>query len=250
MPMRSRWPIVFMYHSIDRLKDDPNMLCTSPARFESQLRYLQQRNLRGVSMRELCRAMDAGEHKGLVGLTFDDGYTDFLHTAMPIMERLGHSATVFAVAGMPGENDWQHTFTPRPRLKLLDAEGLREVSERGMEVASHTMTHARLAGAAPELLEYEVGESRRALGEILGEEVGGFCYPYGSLDEAAVRAARLAGYAYACGWNTPVERSAYDLPRIPIAERDNPPRFAAKLRVYSQYSAAKRTLLRLRKRAL
>lgn len=246
--MRARWPRILMYHSISRLEDDPNLLCTSPALFESQLLYLKQHNLRGVTVRELCRARSTGEDKGLIGLTFDDAYEDFLHTAVPIMENFGYSATVFVVAGMPGENDWEHAFTPRPRLKLLDAEGVREVSERGMEIGSHSMTHARLSDAKPGLLEREVDDSRRALSEILGRVVEGFCYPYGSLDSAAVQAARRAGYAYACGWNTPVERSAYDLPRIPISERDDLPRFAAKLRVYSQYSAAKRVLARLRKR--
>src|SRR5215211_6942140 len=243
--MRTRWPRILMYHSISQLEDDPNLLCTSPAQFESQLLYLKQHNLRGVSVRELCRAISTGEDKGLIGLTFDDAYEDFLHTAVPILESLGYSATVFVVAGMPEENDWEHAFTPRPRLKLLDAEGVREASERGMEVGSHSMTHARLSGVKPESLEREVGGSRRVLSEVLGRAVEGFCYPYGSLDSAAVQAARRAGYGYACGWNTPVERSAYDLPRIPISERDGLPRFAAKLQVYSQYSAAKRALLRL-----
>jgi peptidoglycan/xylan/chitin deacetylase (PgdA/CDA1 family) len=245
--MIKRWPRILMYHSVGELGDDPNLLSISPARFESQLLYLKRHNLRGVSMRELFRAISTGEDKGLIGLTFDDGYEDFLYTAVPILERLGYSATVFMVAGMPGgENDWEHAFTPRPRLRLLDAEGIRETSELGMEVGSHTMTHARLPGAKAELLEHEVGESRRVLSEVLGKSVEGFCYPYGSLDSAAVQAARRAGYAYACGWNTLVDRSAYDLPRIPISERDDLRRFAAKLRIYPQYVTAKRALSRLR----
>src|SRR5918997_2390157 len=174
--MRTRRPRILMYHSISQLGDDPNLLCTSPARFESQLLYLKRHNLRGVSVQELRRAMSTGEDKGLIGLTFDDGYEDFLHTAVPIMESLGYSATVFIVADLPEENDWTHAFTPRPRLKLLDAEGVREVSERGMEVGSHSMTHARLSGAKPELLEREVGDSRRVLSEVLGRAVEGFCY--------------------------------------------------------------------------
>ncbi len=243
--MNRRWPTVLMYHSIGWLKDDPNMLCTSPERFEAQMLYLKRHNLRGVSMRELLRAVNEGSARGLVGLTFDDGYEDFLSTAVPIMERAGFSATVFVVTDMQGEeNDWEHAHTPRPRLKLLVAESVREVSERGMEVGSHSLTHARLSGAEPELVDREVGESRRVLGGTLGDEVEGFCYPYGSLDGAAVQAARQAGYAYACGWRSLVERSAYDWPRIPISERDGPLRFAAKLRIYSQYSATKRVLSR------
>ena len=240
-------PRTFMHHSVGRLEDDPNMLSTSPERFEAQMLYLKRHNLRGVSMRELHRAANEGGGKGLVGLTFDDGYEDFLSAAVPVLERMGFTATVFVVVDMLGlENDWEHACLPRPRLKLLDAGGVREVSERGMEVGSHSLTHARLSGAEPESLDKEVGDSRRVLGEVLGEAVEGFCYPYGSLDAAAVRAARRAGYAYACGWRTLVERSAYDWPRIPISDRDGFLRFAAKLWIYPQYSAAKRTLSRSR----
>lgn len=243
--MSPRWPRTFMYHSIGWLKDDPNMLSTSPERFEAQMLYLKRHRLRGVSMRELRQAVNEGDAKGLVGLTFDDGYEDFLSVAVPVLERLGFSATVFVVAEMLGKkNDWEHEHPPRPRLQLLDIAGLREVSERGMEVGSHSLTHARLAGAEPESLDKEVGESRRVLSEALGEAVEGFCYPYGSLDGAAVRAARRAGYAYACGWRTLVDRSAFDWPRIPISDRDGFLRFAAKLQIYSQYSAVRRTISR------
>jgi peptidoglycan/xylan/chitin deacetylase (PgdA/CDA1 family) len=81
----TRWPRILGYHSISRLEDDPNMMCTSPERFESQMLYLKRRNLRGVSVRELLRAWSTGSAKGLVGLTFDDGYEDFLHVALPVV---------------------------------------------------------------------------------------------------------------------------------------------------------------------
>src|SRR5215212_7233415 len=134
----SRQPKVLMYHSIRHLASDPNQLCTSPERFEAQMLYLKQCGLRGVSMRELCRATSIGDIKGLVGLTFDDGYEDFLHIAVPVMERLGFSATVFVVANMLGEeSSWKSVYEPMPQLKVLGAEELRELSARGMEIGSH-----------------------------------------------------------------------------------------------------------------
>jgi peptidoglycan/xylan/chitin deacetylase (PgdA/CDA1 family) len=126
--------------------------------------YLKECGLRGVSMRELCRAKSMGDIKGLVGLTFDDGYEDFLHTAVPVMERLGFSATVFVVASMLGEqSSWKSVYKPTPQLRVLGAEELREISARGMEVGSHSMTHAMLPGLESELLEREVNGSRRLL---------------------------------------------------------------------------------------
>ena len=102
------------------------------------------------------------------------------------------------------------------------------------------MSHVGLSGLDPERLEEEASGSRRILSDVLGETVEGFCYPYGRLDGAAIRAVRGAGYAYACSIHSRVERNVYDLPRIPVAERDHLPRFAAKLRMYPQYTSTKK----------
>jgi peptidoglycan/xylan/chitin deacetylase (PgdA/CDA1 family) len=229
-----------MYHAIVRLPNDTNHVCTTPERFEAQMRYLKRRNLRGVSMRELYRAVSRGNARGLIGLTFDDGYKDFLHTALPVLERLGFSATVFAIGGLlGGKNDWWHHLGPQPKMELLGADELREVTERGIEVGSHTMSHPRLSSLDTERLEEEVSGSRQVLSEVLGEAVEGFCYPYGTLDGVAVDAVRRARYTYACAVHWRVERTIYDLPRIHVGERDHLLRFATKLRIYKQYSRVK-----------
>jgi peptidoglycan/xylan/chitin deacetylase (PgdA/CDA1 family) len=183
-------------------------------------------------MRELCRAMTTGEARGLVGLTFDDGYEDFLSTALPTLDTLGFSATVFVVAGMLGEeNTWEHRGGPRPQLRLLEADGIREVSERGMEVGSHSVTHPRLSGLDPETLIHEVDDSRQMLSQILNGPVEGFCYPYGDLDGPAVQAARGAGYVYAVATKKQVEGGLYDWPRTYVGEKDSPLRLGVKLQV-------------------
>ena len=230
--MSTRWPPVIMYHAVDRLPEDPNKVCVTPERFEAQMRYLKRRGLRGASVRELVAAASLGKARRLVGLTFDDGYENFLEYALPVLERSGFSATVFALAGKLGE---ENTWDRGPRMKLLGADGLREISSRGMEVGSHGDTHVRLSGLKPEALEKEVSQSRRALNEALGEEVAGFCYPYGSVDERAVREVRRAGYTYACAYKTRVVRDVHDLPRIHAGEKDGRVRLALKLGGFARY---------------
>jgi peptidoglycan/xylan/chitin deacetylase (PgdA/CDA1 family) len=221
-----------MYHSISRPEVDYDPLCTSPERFETQMRYLERHDLRGVSMRELNSALNAGEATGLVGVTFDDAYEDFLEAAVPTLEKLGFSATVFVIAGMLGsENTWDHGGGPRSQLKLLGAEGIREVSERGMEIGSHSVTHPRLSGLDSETLVREVEDSRRMLGEIVSAPIEGFSYPYGDVDGPAVRAARKAGYVYAVATKTQVEGGLHDWPRTYVGEKDSPLRFGLKLKV-------------------
>ena len=188
-------------------------------------------------MCELHRELKAGSTKGLVGLTFDDAYENFLQHALPILEESGFSATVFAVAGLIGrENTWAHSFAPVPRMKLLGVDGLRELMERGIEIGSHSMSHPKVGGLDPEALDKEVAGSRRVLSEVLDAQVYGFCYPYGSLDSAAAQAARRAGYAYACAYKKRVEQSVYDWPRMFVGERDSALRLTVKRAAYSPYA--------------
>ena len=243
---RTGLPKVLMYHSISDPTDAHDALCTSPERFEAQMSYLGRRGLRGVSVRELRRAMYAGDARGMVGLTFDDGYEDFLDSALPMLERLGFSATVFVVAGMlGGENTWDHRGLPRVRLRLAGAEGVREISERGMEVGSHTITHPRLSGLDEEALVHEVDQSRQMLTELVGTSIDGLCYPYGNLDGRAVRAVRRAGYAYAVGTKRSISYGVYDWPRVYVGEKDSPLRLGMKLRANSSITLAKRSRQRL-----
>ena len=227
-----RFPQVLMYHSISRPEVNYDPLCISPERFEAQMLYLKRHNLRGVSMRELYLALNAGEATGLVGVTFDDGYEDFLDAAVPTLEKIGFSATVFVVVGMLGsENTWEHSGGPRPQLRLLGADGVREVSERGMEIGSHSVTHPRLSGLDSEALLREVGDSLQMLSEIMNAPVEGFSYPYGAVDGPAVRAARKAGYVYAVATKKQVECGLHDWPRTYIGEKDSPLRLGVKLKV-------------------
>ena len=110
--MRPHWPQILMNHGICQLPNDPDpSLSTSLERFEAQMRYLRRRNLRGVSARELRWVVSTGNARGLVGLTFDNGYEIFLHTALPVLEKFGFSATVFVVARMLDKEDsWNHSL--------------------------------------------------------------------------------------------------------------------------------------------
>jgi peptidoglycan/xylan/chitin deacetylase (PgdA/CDA1 family) len=224
-------PTVLMYHSVSPARtEDPNLLRVHPERLEAQLRTLRRLGLRGVSLAELVAARDRGEGARLVGLTFDDGYVDFLEHAVPVLERHRMTGTVYVVAGrLGGQNDWDEG----PRLDLLTAGQVREVAAAGHEVGSHSLTHAHLAGLDAEELRREVGESRRILEDVLGAPVPGFCYPYGDFDAAAADAVREAGYDHACVTRDYSVADRHTLPRSYVGDRDTAPRLMAKLARHS-----------------
>ena len=218
-------PLVLMYHSVEPYQADPYFVTVSPPRFEQQMRWLARRGLRGVSMGDLLAARAVGAGKGLVGLTFDDGYADFARHALPVLRRYGFGATMFVIAGrLGGENAWD---PEGPRKRLMDASEVWALAQAGIEIGSHGLRHVRLAAARDALAE-EIGGSRRILQEITGKPVGGFCYPYGDLDADAVAQVRDTGYDYGCAIWRSAYTSRHALPRTYVGEADTAPRLWAK----------------------
>jgi peptidoglycan/xylan/chitin deacetylase (PgdA/CDA1 family) len=232
-----RVPMILMYHGVADVAEDPNQLCVTPARFAEQMSWLKAHGLRGVGIGTLVDAMRAGRQRGQVGITFDDGYVNVLEAAVPELRRHGFTATMFIISGrLGGSNEWD----AGPAWPLMSADQVGKLADAGMEVGSHGATHARLAGVSADQLEAEVSGSRASIGELMGAPTRGFAYPYGSMDAAARRAVRDAGYEYACAVETPMaELGMMALPRIYVGQRDGPRRMAAKRLLFRGYIAVK-----------
>lgn len=215
-----------MYHAVGDPADDPYQVTVSPGRLAQQLRWLARRGLTGVSMRELLAAQAQGRADRLVGLTFDDGYADFVEYAVPLLRQHGHTATVFVLPGrLGGSNAWDPLG---PRRPLLDAAGIRAAQAAGMEIGSHGLLHRDLTAADDADLAAEAADSRRLLAGITGSAPRGFCYPYGALDARAVQAVRQAGYAYACAVDPGALAGPHALPRAYVGQADTALRLHAK----------------------
>ena len=91
-------PMILMYHGVADEAEDPNHLCVTPSRFAEQMAWLKRRGLRGVAIGTLVDEMRAGRPRGLVGITFDDGYVSVLDAALPELQRHGFTATMFIIS--------------------------------------------------------------------------------------------------------------------------------------------------------
>ena len=232
-----RVPMILMYHGVADVAEDPNHLCVTPSRFAEQMTSLRRLGLRGVGIRTLVEAIRSGRQRGLVGITFDDGYVNVLEAALPELLRHGFTASMFIISDrLGGHNEWDEG----PRWPLMSASQVGELIAAGMEIGSHGATHTRLAGLGADQLEAEVSGSRASLSELVGDQVRGFAYPYGSMDAAARQAVRDAGYDYACAVQTPIAELGFvALPRVYVGQRDGARRLAAKRLLFRSYIAVK-----------
>jgi len=132
-------------------------------------------------------------------LTFDDGYTNFIEAAVPVMCEFGMVGTVFVVSGqLGGTNSWDHNRGDTEE-HLMTEEQIRLCADLGMEVGSHTVTHAHLTAVGLAEAESEIRASKEHIECVLSKEVTSFCYPYGEQNAAIQELVREAGYRSACG---------------------------------------------------
>ena len=121
-----------------------------------------------------CRAAQRkgrGAGRGLVGLTFDDGYQDFVTHAMPILQRYGFTATAFVLAGrLGGQNEWSR---PGPNKPLLTRRPSVRDRRRPESRSGRTgWITCRCPRSTTRSSSAETVRSRAILQELLGQQVG------------------------------------------------------------------------------
>ena len=187
---------VLLFHRItDAIP--PDGLTVSPARFARICRLLA-RDFRVVPLAEVFRLLRAGEPipRRTVAITFDDCYRDNLPAAHVLADH-GLHATFFVPTGFVGTDrvfNWDRHLPPLPQLTWDD---IREMARLGMEIGSHTVTHADFGAIDLDGARAELVESRIVLQERLGRPVRWFAYPFGgrhNLRPEYIPLIRQAGY--------------------------------------------------------
>ncbi|MET9501416.1 polysaccharide deacetylase family protein [Streptomyces sp. NPDC006622] len=123
-------------------------------------------------------------------LTFDDGFADLPGPTAEALAVRGLAATAYLTTGAlsPGGRS---LLPPAPMMTLAQAAGLER---SGMEVGSHTVTHAQLDTLPRRDLTRELRDSRAALEDALGHPVRHLAYPHGYNSGRVRRMAAAAGY--------------------------------------------------------
>lgn len=225
---------ILMYHQIDEPPQRGTALrglIVAPSSFAWQMRMLRLMGYRGLSMRDLEPYLTGDKQGKVVGITFDDGYQNNLAYALPALQANGFTATCYGVSSMVGgTNAWDAgKVAQKP---LMTQQDWQTWHAAGMDVGSHTQTHANLKELPNEEARQQIVHSKTELEQLLGAEVRHFCYPYGWFQTQHEEMVRAAGYVTATSTRrgrVQAGDNPYALNRIMVARATHPLQFFMKV---------------------
>jgi peptidoglycan/xylan/chitin deacetylase (PgdA/CDA1 family) len=209
---------ILMYHEVTKperveqiAQKTQRSFIVTIEQFAMQMEWLGANGFSAISLAELlqiqsgARPLRPGEKP--VVITFDDGFSGNYFHAFPILRRLNLSATIFIIVGRIGEPfymTWQQ---------------LEALAGNGVDVQSHTMTHALLGQATMGQLIYELRESKREIEKRLGMPVHFISMPHGSCHKDFAVVANDYGYRGGCTSEVAyagARSSPFALPRLSV----------------------------------
>lgn len=175
--------------------------------FVEQMRWVRRRYT-VIPLAELIERLGTGRSlRGLLVLTFDDGYRGAVTEALPVLRTLGLPATFFVVGDAPGRPTpfwWDDpagtTGTDEDRsASHLPAswEELRHAARAGFEIGAHSMHHHDLTQLDANELAHDLLACSNRITLHLGFRPRTFAYPYGRWNARAREAVRVAGFTAA-----------------------------------------------------
>jgi len=121
--------------------------------------------------------------KSCLSLTFDDGLESDYTIAYPLLKEKNFSATFFIIANITSDPD-------EINRRFLKPYQIKELSEAGFEIGSHSLSHKMLTTLSNEEIEKELKESKELLEKNYNITINSFAYPYGKYNGDIIKLAK------------------------------------------------------------
>jgi peptidoglycan/xylan/chitin deacetylase (PgdA/CDA1 family) len=214
---------VFVFHAIEEPQRivgfNPGVPFHTPSVFRDFIRWLAPRAVVIESGESYQKRAHAGhDSRNRAALTFDDGFLDHYTNVFPLLQDYGITGTFFVCTGLVG------------RPGGLTRSMIREISDHGMTVGSHSVSHLRLPQYKREQVQQEMIASRGYLQDLTGRACDEIAYPYGAYNEMVSQEAAAAGYKLGFASSPYAPRAnRFVMPRIGIPVETDPTAYAIAL---------------------
>jgi len=176
---------VICYHSIGKDPTGKSPLIISKEKFREHLQTIKDDGYTTLTMAELNDYLfkDRPIPEKSVVLTFDDGYIDNYTNAFSILKEFNMKATIFVIS------------TYLDGVSYMTPNQVKEMSDYGIDIESHTVTHRQLSTLSYEEQLKELKNSKATIENITGKPIISVAYPEGKFNEDTKKAVLEAGYS-------------------------------------------------------
>jgi len=160
--------------------------------FAAEMQYLHDQGYTTLHLDEFLDVLEGRRPRPArpIVVTIDDGFRSVYLHAFPVLKRLGMKATFFVTPDPGSANFLKNAPLDVPATR----EELREMSDHGVAIESHGMTHRYLTRLDPATARWELSESKRVLADWFGKPVRFLAIPSGAYSGAVKRLTRATGY--------------------------------------------------------
>jgi len=164
-----------------------------PEAFARHMDLIAERGLRCLTVSGWIDERRAGiPSDGVALVTFDDGYLDFLESALPVMLERSIPSTLYVTTGWIDGGSTPPL--PRPADPMLRWDQLPELEEGGVELGAHSHSHPQMDTLGTAAAWDELARSKSLLEDALGHPVRSFAYPHGYNSPRLRRQVRDVGF--------------------------------------------------------
>jgi len=161
-----------------------------PANFAAQIKMLADSGYHTILPDELISGNPL-PYKPIM-LTFDDTNEDQFKVARPELMKYHFKAVYFIITGKIGTHKW-----------FMNAQQIKQLSDEGNVIGCHTTSHLNFKTLKKNQFQTEIAQSKKALGQITGQPVDYFAFPYGYWNRAGLPELHKFGFKAAFQLDSP-----------------------------------------------
>lgn len=203
---------ILVYHHVS--KKTPPSTSISPQKFEEHLQHLKE-NHNVISLDRLINHLQEGSAipDKSVAITFDDGFTNILHNAHPLLRQFNFPYTIFVNPSEVGSGK-----------SHLSWAQLKTMSQQNVLIANHYWDHRHLLDNAKdsdwlEITRQHILDAEKAIKTNIGNSPGFIAYPFGEYNlelTMLLKKMGIIGFAQHSG-GVSHYTNLVEIPRFPAA---------------------------------
>jgi peptidoglycan/xylan/chitin deacetylase (PgdA/CDA1 family) len=172
--------MILMYHNVS--KKVLTKITVGVQTFDKQMEYLQAY--------EVVYLDDYDpQNPRQVALTFDDGYSDVVEHALPILEKWNYPFEIFVIGDYIGKSN-SYDRGLEPVIACADLEQLKRAANSLARLQWHSRSHPRLQSVPIDVLSHELDVPSYLADMFPSPHFRWLAYPYGNHSDEVVNLAK------------------------------------------------------------